>query len=173
MKTFKFNFVPLKKYFMKVLNWSLLFVLVSFHANFLYCQGVDTGKVEIVQDFKVKELLAKHVEINSKASIKGYRIKIHFGADKNQAYEVKRKFSEKFPDAPAYVKYDQPNFNVRVGDFRTKLEAYKFLKELQVDFPSAFLVQDDIEFPVLESSKAPTSAAPLVPTPSTTPSKQQ
>jgi SPOR domain len=112
----------------------------------------DTGKVQIIQDQKISELLNKHIEINSKAPIKGYRVKIHFGSDKNQAYEVKKKFLEKFPDVPAYAKYDQPNFNIRVGDFRTKLEAYKFLKEAQVDFPSAFLVQDEIELPKLESS---------------------
>ncbi len=113
----------------------------------------DTGKVELVQDYKVKALLNKHVEINAKSSIKGYRVKIHFGSDKNKANEIKAKFSTLFPDVPSYAKYDQPNFNIRVGDFRTKLEAYKFLKEIQTEFPSAFIVQDDIEFPKLDLSE--------------------
>lgn len=143
---------------MKGLKSALITLLLISVQSFLYSQvvtdssKVDSSKVEFVQEFKVKELVDKHIEINSKATINGYRIKIHFGADKNQAYEIKRKFSEKFPDVPAYAKYDQPNFNIRVGDFRTKLEAYKFLKEVQIEFPSAFLVQDDIEFPALESS---------------------
>ena len=127
----------------------ILFVLAT--PCFSFSQSAsDTGKVQIIQDQKITELINKHIEINSKAPIKGYRVKIHFGADKNQAYDVKKKFLEKFPDVPAYAKYDQPNFNIRVGDFRTKLEAYKFLKEVQVDFPSAFLVQDEIELPKLE-----------------------
>ena len=109
--------------------------------------ATDTGKVEIVQSEKIKELANKHIEINAKAVIKGYRIKIHFGADKNKAKEIKALFIAKYPDIPAYEKYDQPNFNIRVGDFRTKLEAYKFLKEVQIDFPASFLVQDEIEFP--------------------------
>lgn len=138
---------------MKGLKSALITLLLINMQSFLYSQvATDSSKVEFVQEFKVKELVDKHIEINSKATINGYRIKIHFGADKNQAYEIKRKFSEKFPDVPAYAKYDQPNFNIRVGDFRTKLEAYKFLKEVQIEFPSAFLVQDDIEFPALESS---------------------
>ena len=111
----------------------------------------DTGKVELVQEYKIKELVNKHVEINSKAAIKGYRIKIHSGSDKNKAKEIKAKFISKFPDISAYEKYDQPNFNIRVGDFRTKLEAYKALKEIQVEFPAAFLVQDEIEMPKLSS----------------------
>ena len=115
--------------------------------------SADTGKVELVQEYKIKELVNKHVEINSKASIKGYRIKIHFGSDKNKAKEVKAKFISKFPEIAAYEKYDQPNFNIRVGDFRTKLEAYKALKEIQLEFPSSFLVQDEIEMPELSSTE--------------------
>ena len=63
---------------------------------------------------------------------------------------MKAKFLSQFPDVAAYEKYDQPNFNIRVGDFRTKLEAYRLLKELQQEFPSAFIVQDEIELPELE-----------------------
>ena len=134
-----------------------VFLICVFIYSFAYVNAqnnsLDTGKVELIQDFKVKALLDKHVEINSRSSIKGYRVKIHFGADKNKANEIKAKFTTLFPDVPAYAKYDQPNFNIRVGDFRTKLEAYKFLKEVQTEFPSAFIVQDDIEFPKLEATE--------------------
>lgn len=128
---------------------SNVFMVLTYHFSYAQKAITDTGKVEFVQDYKVQELLNKHIEINSKAPIKGYRVKIHFGSDKNKAREIKGNFIAKFPDVPAYEKYDQPNFNIRVGDFRTKLEAYKFLKEVQVEFPSAFLVQDEIELPKL------------------------
>lgn len=124
-----------------------VFIVIFCHK--VYAQTSDSAKIEVVQDYKIKQLLEKHVEINSKAPIKGYRVKIHFGTDKNKAKEVKGSFIAKYPDVPAYEKYDQPNFNIRVGDFRTKLEAYKLLKEIQADFPSAFIVQDEIEFPAL------------------------
>ncbi len=129
---------------------SLLSLLLAFNV-FVMAQNavIDTGKVQLVQEYKVKELLEKHIEINSKAAIKGYRIKIHFGSDKNKAKDIKAKFISKFPDIAAYEKYDQPNFNIRVGDFRSKLDAYKALKEIQLEFPSSFLVQDEIEMPNL------------------------
>ena len=129
---------------------SLLSLLLAFNV-FVMAQNavIDTGKVQLVQEYKVKELLGKHIEINSKAAIKGYRIKIHFGSDKNKAKDIKAKFISKFPDIAAYEKYDQPNFNIRVGDFRSKLDAYKALKEIQLEFPSSFLVQDEIEMPNL------------------------
>jgi len=125
----------------------VIFLIVSMSTLFGQSKTIDTGKVEFVQSDKLKELENKHIDINAKAKIKGYRVKIHFGTDKSKAKEVKAQFIAKYPEVPAYEKYDQPNFNIRVGDFRTKLEAYNFLKQVQVDFPAAFLVQDEIEFP--------------------------
>lgn len=138
-------------YFMLVLRAALTMIFIILTARISYAQNksADTGKVEFIQDKRVQDLVNRHVELNSKAPIKGYRVKIHFGTDKNKAREIKGLFIAKFPDVPAYEKYDQPNFNIRVGDFRTKLEAYNFLKTIQVDFPSAFLVLDEIEPPKL------------------------
>ncbi len=137
---------------LKIIN--LLLFLFVFN---IFCAAqttfVDSGSLEIVQEKKVQDLVNKHIEINSKAAIKGYRIKIHFGSDKNKAKEIKSKFISKFPDIAAYEKYDQPNFNIRVGDFRSKLDAYKALKEIQLEFPSSFLVQDEIEMPNLLNVK--------------------
>lgn len=135
----------------KKISYLLFLLLWAFcFSQTINAQTKDTGKIELIQDYKIKELLNKHTEINAKAPIKGYRVKIHFGSDKSKAKEVKAKFISKFPEVPAYEKYDQPNFNIRVGDFRTKLEAYNFLKEVQLEFPSAFIVNDDIEMPELK-----------------------
>lgn len=133
---------------------TLFYFLIS--GSWLIAQtNADTGKITLIQDRQIDELLVKHVEINSKTPVKGYRVKIHFGADKNKAKEVKAKFIAQFPTVAAYEKYDQPNFNIRVGDFRTKLEAYKFLKEIQSEFPSAFIVQDEITLPEEAVEKKP------------------
>ncbi len=138
---------------MHIKIFSSILLLLSFIISPSFAQK-DTGKVEIIQDYKIKELQAKHIEVNAKSPIEGYRIKIHFGSDKTKAKEIKAKFISKFPGIPAYEKYDQPNFNIRVGDFRSKLEAYKALKEIQPEFPSSFIVQDEIEFPELNTPEA-------------------
>jgi len=119
----------------------LFFISVASSAQ----NNLPNTKVEIIEANNIKELIEKQPEINSKSTIKGYRIKIHFGADKAVSKEVKAKFLAKFPDIEAYERYDQPNFNIRVGNFKTKLDAYKLLKEIQLEFPGAFIVQDDIE----------------------------
>jgi hypothetical protein len=105
----------------------------------------------IIQDKRVNELVLKHVLVNEarKETMKGYRVQIHFGPEKAKALEVKTKFSAQY-NTPAYLDYQQPYFKIRVGDFRTKLEAYKLQQEIIYDFPGAFIVADDIELPKIE-----------------------
>ncbi|MDF2452083.1 MAG: hypothetical protein K0S26_1587 [Bacteroidota bacterium] len=74
----------------------------------------------------------------------GYRVKIHFSADKTKAREVQSKFSSKYYDIPTYEEYQQPNFVVNVGDFKTKLEAYELLKKIKEDYPYAFIVKSKV-----------------------------
>ena len=133
------------------LRFVITLVIMISGLNLSAQSQADTGKVILIQDHRIDELLTRSIESNSKTAVKGYRIKIHFGTDKNKAREVKTKFMTKFPSVAAYEKYDQPNFNIRVGNFRTKLEAYKFLKQIQSEFTTAFIVQDEIEFPELET----------------------
>ena len=121
-----------------------LFVVTSANA-----QGVkDTSKIEVKQDPRVGEMLQKYRDSRT-GKIKGYRVQIHFGAEKIKAKDVKSKFLTRFPDIRAYDIFETPYFKIRVGDFRTKLEAYKFMKQIQDDFPGAFIVQDEIELPPL------------------------
>ena len=104
----------------------------------------DTGKVYFIQNAKITTLMQTAIHTNKKVTINGYRVKIHLGADKTVANNIKATFLAKYSNVPAYTIYDQPNFNVSVGNFRTKLEAYKFFKTIQEDFPAAFIVEDNI-----------------------------
>ena len=105
----------------------------------------------LIQDKKVNELILKHILVNEakKEKIKGYRVQIHFGPEKAKAMDVKTKYSTSYPNSTVYLDYQQPYFKIRVGDFRTKLEAYKLLQEISGEFPGAFIVGDEIELPPL------------------------
>jgi len=122
---------------MKLLFLFILFCAFSFA---LKAQTADnTVKLKALQDKKAD--YHKRTEGVSD----GFRIKIHFGSDRVKAMEVKSKFLSKFNDYGAYDEYQQPNFVILVGDFKTKPEAYGFLKEIQADFPNAFIVKDKIK----------------------------
>ncbi len=135
----------------KLVSTAFLGLLLNFCSSAQ--TNADTGRISVIQDQRIGELVKKHVEINSKTAVKGYRVKIHFGVDRDKAKEIMANFSSQYATTPAYIKYDQPNFNVSVGNFRTKLEAFRFLKELQPNFPSAFVVQDEIETSTVETSQ--------------------
>jgi hypothetical protein len=98
-------------------------------------------------DLKVKQLMDKKASYNrlNNGEYDGFRIKIHFGADRVKAHEVKVKFAGKFQDYTPYEDYDQPNFIITIGDFRTKLEAFEALKKVQIEFPNSFIIKSKIQ----------------------------
>lgn len=109
------------------------------------CQE-NPASLAVQTTFKVKALQEKKAEYHKRTNGEsdGYRVKIHFGADKSKAREAQSKFTAKYVEIPAYEEYQQPNFVINVGDFKTKLEAYELLKHIKADFPYAFIVKSKI-----------------------------
>src|SRR5688572_13237590 len=100
-----------------------------------------------VTEHKVRQLIEKKAEYHklTEGQVDGYRIKIHFGVDRETAKKVIEKFTTAFPDYSIKQEYQQPYFVVLVGDYRTKLEAYKAQKKVQGEFPIAFIVKGKIK----------------------------
>lgn len=102
-------------------------------------------------DSLAQALVKKHIAINnSRLSSPGWRIQIYYGGQRIRANEIRAEFVKGRPSVPAYILYHQPNFKVRVGDFRSRLDAQKFLEEIALQYPSAFVVKDDVKLPEIE-----------------------
>lgn len=131
----------------------LLLLLIPLGGS-IYGQDNDEGDLRIYQDERVDTLISKYIQVNEIHSvIEGWRIEIFFEAgnySKKLAMEAKSKFVEQYPEMPSYLIFQQPYYKVRVGDFRTKMEAEKFLDEIAFDYPQAFVVTDEINFPRLD-----------------------
>jgi hypothetical protein len=125
-----------------LLKFLIIFWVLFFNFNYLFGQDNQTQT-----QLKVKQLVEKKAEYNrlTNGEIDGYRIKIHFGGDRENAKAVKTKFTSAFSEYSIYEEYQQPNFVVLVGDFKTKLEAYEALKKIQIEFPNAFIVKGKIK----------------------------
>ena len=137
------------KNYITLLSITCLLTLPFYSAT---AQTMPIGKDSLVMlaDAKVLTLQKKYVDLNRiKQSSQGYRLQIHFGNEREKARDIKTKFLQAFPDIPAYDSYQSPNFRVRVGDFRTRLEATKYLKQISSSFPSSFIVSDNIKYPKL------------------------
>ncbi len=106
----------------------------------------DSGHVVIHQSARIQELMKDYA--STKQPLKGYRVQIFLG-DRNKAEDTRRSFLVKHPDIPAYLSYLAPNFRVRAGDLRTRLEAEHLRDQLKEVFPGCYVVPDDIELPRL------------------------
>jgi hypothetical protein len=85
--------------------------------------------------------------------IDGWRVNIFFETGNNSkklAMEAKAGFVQKYPNVPSYLVFQEPYYKIRVGDYRTQLEAEKFLKIIAAEYPNAFVVEDKINFPELD-----------------------
>lgn len=130
----------------------LVCILIACLAATGNAQTMPVNKDPLVMnaDDDIIILQQKYVALNKlKQSIPGYRIQIHFGNEREKAREIKTKFLQEFPDIPAYDSYQSPNFRVRVGDYRSKLEAAGYLSQISAQFPSSFIVSDKIKYPKL------------------------
>ena len=111
-------------------------------------------KLDVKQDPRLEKMLNWDVENNKERNgIEGYRVEIFFSSKMDayeKARETKVEFLSQFPEYPVHVVFVAPNFRVRVGDFRTKSEAWKLYKKIEKKYPAAFVVHGKIDFPVLK-----------------------
>ncbi len=108
--------------------------------------SADSGRIIIHESSRIASLMKDYA--STKQPLKGYRVQIFLG-DRTKAEETRRSFLVKHPDIPAYLSYLAPNFRVRVGDQRTKLEGEKLRQTLASEFPGLYVVPDEIEMPRL------------------------
>ena len=124
-----------------------------------FCSAQDTATTSSIQDTTifcnkyavVKEnveiirLAAKYDEYNRKKEFTdGYRIQILYTDIRSDAYKSKGQMYKDFPDLKSYVEYEEPYFKLRIGDFKSRLEATYFMQQVTPLFPGAFIVKDKI-----------------------------
>ena len=120
---------------------------------FTFCLCAQDGSVTIEKDKRIDALVAKQGTIIPPAinpEINGYRIQLFFDSDKDKINESKIKFMSRYPKIDLYTTYSAPNFFLKAGDFRTRLEAEKIKAEIEAEFPTSFVVQEKINLPKLE-----------------------
>ena len=95
----------------------------------------ERGKVEVIKDPLIDTLIARrpslgtgrNAGVNAPETANGYRVQIFFGSSRQAAYAAQAKINEEYPELRTYISYTEPNFKVKAGDFRTRLEAQKLV----------------------------------------------
>lgn len=129
----------------------LLLVLMQINAASAQESSIPGNNAEIIQDSRIDLLVKKHIQINQVLNtMDGFRIQVFSDSginSKTKAQSAQDEFKSRFPDKGVYLSFKSPNYKVRIGDFRTKLDAQRFLIELTADFPNAFIIADQINLP--------------------------
>lgn len=116
-------------------------------ADWDYWLRDTTGSLVVHQEERITALM--DTLRNAEIPLEGYRIQLSFGR-KEEVNTIRTEFLQQYPNYGAYISWLQPNFRLRVGDFRTRLQAERFLRELREDYQGSYIVRDEIELPPLE-----------------------
>lgn len=129
---------------------NLLSIILIFICSISFSQK---GDIEIIKDTRIDALVKKQGAIIPPATvpqITGYRIQLFFDTDKKAVDEARTKFITQFPKIDTYVIYNAPNYFLKVGNFRTRLEAEKIKVSVDKDFPTNFIVKELINLPRID-----------------------
>lgn len=90
----------------------------------------------------VLEKKHRNIQLGVIRSGKGYRVQIYNGNDRNRANEIKVDFMRRFPGVRTYLTYVQPQFRVKVGDYRTREEAHTMYTQVSPLYNPSMIVPD-------------------------------
>ena len=122
----------------------IFFSLISFSQE---------NQIEIIKDNRIDALVKKQGEIIPPASvpqITGYRIQLFFDIEKKAVDDARAKFISMYPKVDTYVTYTAPNYFLKVGNFRTHLEAEKVKTSVDKDFPTNYIIKELINLPRID-----------------------
>ncbi len=137
------------------LNLPYLFVSALFTVSLLFSASlkaqdsltvIEGKNYRIYEDAKVADLEQKYLEFNRKKEYyEGYRIQVNYTNVRDEVYQSKGAMYKQFPELASYVEYEQPYYKLRIGDFKTRLQATYYLQQVILLYPGAFIVKDKIK----------------------------
>lgn len=110
-------------------------------------KNIPAGSIDILADSRVDNLVSLEKNIDE---MPGYRLQICFDSDKRVIDEARDRFLKLYPLTATYVEFNAPHFNLKVGDYRTRLEAEKVKREIFGEFVICIIHEDLIQLPRLD-----------------------
>lgn len=115
---------------------------------------VTSDTISIYQSEGLSNLAEKYVQYNESINgLQGYRIELFSSAgahSRKKAELIKNKILTEHPEEDVYIEWQNPNFEVSIGNYRTKMEAEGALHLYKNYYPYAFIKKAKIALPNLE-----------------------
>lgn len=145
MKIF-YTVLRMKKSILAILFIVLLVPMVSAQSKRpRIIESIESGsKVKMMQDARLDKLLNDYIVSGGDFSMgpysgEGYRVQV-FSSNaqrtaKDESLNIERRLRDAFPDYGVYRTYSSPFWKVRIGDFRTHIDAQNFREQIIKVFP--------------------------------------
>ena len=122
------NFLSMKK-----------IIFIFFALSTIQFAFSQEGQLNIQQDEQITKLLEIY-----KSALKDneyYRVQIGFSNNDAKAQTLKSNAEIDFPNLPSRIDFASPTYRVRVGRFKTKIEAERMYNKIRVKYPNAMLLK--------------------------------
>ena len=135
-------------------------VFLLFFSAWMCCsaQGItgqspaDTNTLGVVvnKDPRIDMLIRKQSSINAATkrstarTARGYRLLVVNTNKRDEAIAAKTKIYNLFPELKSYLSYQAPYFKLKAGNFKTRDEAIRYQKEMNIMFPKGVFIVNDI-----------------------------
>lgn len=124
----------------------------EFKVHLAQSDSVYGSRVEVIEHGDAAALVRGISQVNSDLKVKGYRVGIYTGNGQNarsMAEATMSRFREMFGGTPAYMKYENPDWKVSVGNCVTIEEAITLWGRVKNSFNRAFIIREEIPILVL------------------------
>jgi hypothetical protein len=75
-----------------------------------------------------------------------------FEPERRTIEEARSRFSAQYPNIDTYVVFNAPHFFLKAGDFRTLMEAEKLKENVVSEFPTSFIVKEQVNLPKIDNN---------------------
>ena len=113
-----------------------------FLIGFAFLGSSQEGTINIEQDVKIEQLIEIYKDANASSGY--YQIQVGFGGHE-YAQNLKSKIEIDFAGWYSKIDFKEPTYRVRLGKFKTKMEAQRKLIEVRKKYPDAFLLPQKIK----------------------------
>lgn len=97
------------------------------------------GQITIEKDSKIDQLVEVYKKVNSKEGY--YQIQVGFKTNDVAAQRLYDQVKIDFPGWHSEIKFKSPTYRIRLGKFKTKLEAERRYLEVRKKYPNAMLLK--------------------------------
>ncbi|WP_196885758.1 hypothetical protein [Aureivirga sp. CE67] len=116
--------------------------IISFLVSCFY---FSKATAQVNQSTEITELIEQKIEFNRDHDnfIDGYQIQL-FNGKEAETRKKKKEFKEDFPDIEISLFYSSPEYKLRIGNFKTKIEAVRVLNKIKDKYRGARILETKI-----------------------------